>query len=59
MFKRWMLAGLIGMLLVACGEDESDGQKSQPRDNSQQATVVLTLMPVPDMTIVPDALPVN
>lgn len=57
MFKRWMLAVLIGMLLVACGEDESDGGKSQPRDNSQQATVVLTLMPVPDMTIVPGCPP--
>ncbi len=57
MLKRWMLAGLIVLLLVACGEDETDGQNSQPRNDSQQATVVMTLLPVPDMTIVPGCPP--
>jgi hypothetical protein len=58
MFKRWMLAGLVVLLLAACGEDESDNQNSRPRNNdSQEATALFTLMPIPDMTIVPGCPP--
>lgn len=57
MFKRWMLVGLIVMLLAACGEDEGDDQKSQPRNDAPQTTAVMTLLPVPDMTIVPGCPP--
>ncbi|MBI5929091.1 MAG: hypothetical protein HY862_07275 [Chloroflexi bacterium] len=53
MLKKWMLAGLIVVLLAACGEDETD-KKTQPRDNEQpDATIVLTLVSLPEQTILP------
>lgn len=52
MLKRWISAGLVVVFLAACGADEGD-EKSEPRNDLPNPTVVLTLLPVPEMTVVP------
>jgi hypothetical protein len=55
MLKRTIIALLVMLMLAACGQDE-DEENERSNNNSNDnlgGTVVLTLLPIPDQTIVP------
>jgi hypothetical protein len=55
MLKRTIIALLVMLILAACGQDEDEENRdSNNGDNRVPAgTIVLTLLPIPDQTIVP------